>query len=88
MIDGAVHVLLIALRDIQPGEVLMFDYNGLDNMYPTDHFISPVCSNLVGFYSPDSFPFLIYYRSIIPSFSFCDREGRYFHLISVFFLCC
>ena len=43
MIDGAVHVLLIALRDIQPGEILVFDYNGLENMYPTDHFILTVC---------------------------------------------
>ncbi|KAK8796499.1 hypothetical protein WA538_005706 [Blastocystis sp. DL] len=39
VIDGAIHVLLIALRDIHPGEVLTFDYNGLEHNYPTDHFI-------------------------------------------------
>ena len=54
MIDGAVHVLLIALRDIQPGETLVFDYNGLENMYPTDHFISIVCLHFVNYMSYSS----------------------------------
>ncbi|KNB42857.1 histone-lysine n-methyltransferase [Blastocystis sp. subtype 4] len=39
VIDNSLHVLLIALRDIKPGEILTFDYNGLDHNYPTDHFI-------------------------------------------------
>ena len=56
MIDGAVHVLLIALRDIQPGETLVFDYNGLENMYPTDHFISTVCLH---FMNHTSYPLYI-----------------------------
>lgn len=43
MIDGQIHVLLVAKRDIKPGELLMFDYNGLDNNYPTDHFVWLVC---------------------------------------------
>ena len=30
MIDGAIHVFLVALRDIKEGELLMYDYNGLE----------------------------------------------------------
>lgn len=39
VIDGAIHVLLVAMKDIKEGELLMFDYNGLDNNYPTEHFV-------------------------------------------------
>lgn len=46
VINGQIHVLLIAKRDISPGELLMFDYNGLDNNYPTSHFVCTVCTTL------------------------------------------
>lgn len=39
VIDGAIHVFLVALRDIKEGELLMYDYNGLEKNYPTDHFV-------------------------------------------------
>ena len=34
-----IHVFLVALRDIKEGELLMYDYNGLEKNYPTDHFV-------------------------------------------------
>ena len=39
-IDGTVHILLLALRNIKKGEVLYYDYNagGYDE-YPTEHFV-------------------------------------------------
>ena len=51
VIDGQIHVLLIAKRDISPGELLMFDYNGLDNNYPTSHFVQNVCEKSISNYS-------------------------------------
>lgn len=39
-VDGQVHVLLFAARDIGAGEVLCYDYNGLFcDGYPTEHFL-------------------------------------------------
>lgn len=39
-IDGTVHILLLALRNIKRGKILYYDYNagGYDE-YPTEHFI-------------------------------------------------
>ncbi|MCO5610461.1 hypothetical protein L7F22_064699 [Adiantum nelumboides] len=38
-IDGEVHALLIAIRDIHKGERLYYDYNGYQHDYPTEHFV-------------------------------------------------
>lgn len=38
-IDGAVHVLLLAMRKIKKGEVLYYDYNGVAANYPTQDFV-------------------------------------------------
>ncbi|KAL3812794.1 hypothetical protein ACJIZ3_014062 [Penstemon smallii] len=38
-VNGECRVLLIASRDIKKGERLYFDYNGYENVYPTQHFI-------------------------------------------------
>ncbi|KAF5191445.1 Histone-lysine n-methyltransferase atxr6 [Thalictrum thalictroides] len=38
-VDGQSRVLLIANRDIQKGERLYYDYNGLEHEYPTQHFV-------------------------------------------------
>lgn len=37
-LDGEVRVVLYANRDIARGELLHYDYNGLLNNYPTEHF--------------------------------------------------
>lgn len=37
-IDGKVHVILYASRDIRNGEVLYYDYNAWHDLYPTEHF--------------------------------------------------
>lgn len=37
-INGEVHVILYASRDIKCGEILYYNYNGLHNLYPTEHF--------------------------------------------------
>ena len=39
-IDGTVHILLIAKRNIKKGEILYYDYNagGYDS-YNTEHFV-------------------------------------------------
>lgn len=37
-LDGQVRVVLYANRDIAKGELLHYDYNGLLNNYPTEHF--------------------------------------------------
>ncbi|CAO2821345.1 unnamed protein product [Amaranthus hypochondriacus] len=38
-VGGECRVLLIANRDISKGERLYYDYNGLENEYPTEHFV-------------------------------------------------
>ena len=39
-IDGTVHILLIAKRNIKKGEILYYDYNaGGYNQYPTQNFV-------------------------------------------------
>ncbi|XP_021760679.1 histone-lysine N-methyltransferase ATXR6 [Chenopodium quinoa] len=38
-VGGECRVLLIANRDIRKGERLYYDYNGLENEYPTEHFV-------------------------------------------------
>ncbi|KAG9452679.1 hypothetical protein H6P81_005583 [Aristolochia fimbriata] len=38
-VDGESRVLLIAIRDISRGERLYYDYNGLEQEYPTQHFV-------------------------------------------------
>ncbi|KNA19714.1 hypothetical protein SOVF_058990 [Spinacia oleracea] len=38
-INGECRVLLIANREIRKGERLYYDYNGLENEYPTEHFV-------------------------------------------------
>ncbi|KAJ3683129.1 hypothetical protein LUZ60_013356 [Juncus effusus] len=38
-VDGECHALLIACRDIYPGERLYYDYNGYEHAYPTEHFV-------------------------------------------------
>lgn len=38
-VQGACHVLLVALRDIAKGERLYYDYNGYEHEYPTHHFV-------------------------------------------------
>ena len=39
-IDGKVHVILYASRNIKPGEILYYDYNaGGSQSYPTENFI-------------------------------------------------
>ncbi|XP_057522156.1 histone-lysine N-methyltransferase ATXR6-like [Amaranthus tricolor] len=38
-VGGECRVLLIANRDIRNGERLYYDYNGLENEYPTKHFV-------------------------------------------------
>lgn len=38
-VNGECRVLLIANRDIRKGERLYYDYNGLENEYPTEHFV-------------------------------------------------
>lgn len=38
-VGGECRVLLIANRDIRKGERLYYDYNGLENEYPTQHFV-------------------------------------------------
>ncbi|KMT15966.1 hypothetical protein BVRB_3g051490 [Beta vulgaris subsp. vulgaris] len=38
-VAGECRVLLIANRDIRKGERLYYDYNGLENEYPTKHFV-------------------------------------------------
>ena len=30
---------VMLLTDIKEGDLLMFDYNGLDHNYPTEHFV-------------------------------------------------
>lgn len=39
-IDGSVHILLLAMKNIKKGEILYYDYNagGYDE-YPTEHFV-------------------------------------------------
>jgi len=38
-IDGETHIILHSIKDIKKGEILYYDYNGCENMYPTDNFI-------------------------------------------------
>lgn len=38
-VNGECRVLLVANRDIRKGERLYYDYNGLENEYPTEHFV-------------------------------------------------
>ncbi|KAI3866802.1 hypothetical protein MKW92_050387 [Papaver armeniacum] len=38
-VNGECRVLLIANRDIKKGERLYYDYNGLEQEYPTEHFV-------------------------------------------------
>ncbi|KAJ6835213.1 putative Histone-lysine N-methyltransferase ATXR5 [Iris pallida] len=38
-VDGQCRVLLVACRDISPGERLYYDYNGYEQEYPTEHFV-------------------------------------------------
>ncbi|KAF3337281.1 putative Histone-lysine N-methyltransferase ATXR5 isoform X1 [Carex littledalei] len=38
-VDGECRVLLVACRDISPGERLYYDYNGHEHEYPTHHFV-------------------------------------------------
>ena len=37
-INGEARAFLIAIRDIRKGERLYYDYNGMLNNYPTEHF--------------------------------------------------
>lgn len=37
-VRGEAHTLLVAIRDIRKGERLYYDYNGLHQSYPTEHF--------------------------------------------------
>ena len=37
-INGEARAFIIAIRDIRKGERLYYDYNGMLNNYPTDHF--------------------------------------------------
>ncbi|KAJ4757552.1 Histone-lysine N-methyltransferase [Rhynchospora pubera] len=38
-VDGECRALLVACRDISPGERLYYDYNGHEQEYPTHHFV-------------------------------------------------
>lgn len=38
-INGSVHILLVAMRNIKKGEILYYNYNGVYNGYPTQYFV-------------------------------------------------